>query len=115
MNLKSIRVKARMTQEELAEKAGISRVMVSMYETGAAEPSEKTKEALCAALGVTMECLDGTANELLGYASAKLSFLFSISSALSCGDEKQKKALAGIFADACKELSDIAQKLCKNS
>lgn len=113
MNLKAIRVQLGLTQEELAEKAGVSRVMISMYETGAAKPSEKTRAVLCKAFGVAEELLDGTEDELLAAVAGKLSFLCSISSALSCGDKKQKKVLAGVFADACKELSDIAQKLCE--
>lgn len=117
-NLKSIREAKLMTQEELAEKAGVSRVMISMYENGTAEPSAKTKDALCSALGVSarqLEGLEGTADELLSQASRRLAFLSSLCSAIVSGTGKQKKVLAGIFAEACKELADVAHKLYENS
>lgn len=114
-NLKSIREAKLMTQEELAEKAGVSRVMISMYENGTAEPSAKTKDALCSALGVSTRQLEGTADELLSQASSRLAFLSSLCSAIVSGTGKQKKVLAGIFAEACKELADVAHKLYENS
>lgn len=114
-NLKSIREAKLMTQEELAEKAGVSRVMISMYENGTAEPSAKTKDALCGALGVSARQLEGTADELLSQASDRLAFISSVGSAIVSGTGKQKKVLAGIFAEACKELADIARKLYENS
>lgn len=114
-NLKSIREAKLMTQEELAEKAGVSRVMISMYENGTAEPSAKTKDALCSALGVSARQLEGTADELLSQASSRLAFLSSLCSAIVSGTGKQKKVLAGIFAEACKELADVAHKLYENS
>ena len=115
MNLKAIRVHSGMTQEELAEKAGVSRIMISMYENGTAEPSARTKDALCSALGVSVMQLEGTSDELLSQASNRLAFLSSICSAIVSGAGKQKKVLAGIFAEACKELADVACKLYENS
>ncbi len=56
MKLRDYREKAGMTQEELANKSGISRVAVSMIETGSIKnPSSKTLLALANALGVTLD------------------------------------------------------------
>ena len=57
--LKNFRQKAELTQAELADKAGISRSAVAMYERGEREPDFRTLEKLAAILGVNMSALLG--------------------------------------------------------
>ena len=50
VNLKIMRIKNGMTQEELARKANISSVLVSLYECGRNFPRKATLDALAKAL-----------------------------------------------------------------
>jgi len=59
MRLKEIRKEKRLTQEELAEKADISRVMVSRYETGTVIPTVDVLINIADALDVSIDYLLG--------------------------------------------------------
>lgn len=50
--IREFREKAGMSQEELAEKSGISRVTISKLETGGSTTTTKTLCSIAAALGV---------------------------------------------------------------
>jgi len=52
LRIKEVRENKGMTQEMLAEKAGINQKMISRYERGEQEPTAGKLEALAAALGV---------------------------------------------------------------
>ena len=52
--IRSLRSSRSLTQSELAAKAGISRVVISQYETGAREPSFAAVMRLAAAAGYTL-------------------------------------------------------------
>ena len=58
-NLKSLREKCGMTQEELAEQLGITRQSVSKWELGINEPDLPTIRALCKILGCSYNALLG--------------------------------------------------------
>ena len=60
LRLQIIRKNKRMTQEELATKAGLSQIQISNYETDRHTPSLTKLKTLC-------KILDVTATELLGY------------------------------------------------
>ena len=52
MNLKHMRKKRKMTQDDLSKKVGLSRRTISLYETGTIENiSFKTVDILCKELG----------------------------------------------------------------
>lgn len=59
-NLLRLRKEHNLSQEELAEKLGVSRQAISKWETGTATPELSNLNALCGLFGVTP-------NELLGY------------------------------------------------
>ena len=59
--LRSLRKQAKMTQPELAEKLGISRSAVSMYESGSREPNFAMLEAIADIFNVDMNTLTGSA------------------------------------------------------
>jgi len=54
MRLKTYRAKRDMTQEALAEKAGLSRVYIARLETGKQDPTLTTLKRLAKALKVTV-------------------------------------------------------------
>lgn len=54
---KGFRKRKGLTQQELADKAGITRGMVAKYETSAAEPSLQTAYKMARALEVNIEDL----------------------------------------------------------
>lgn len=56
--IRALRVKRGLTQEDLAEKAGISVWQLSRIECGKAEPTRETVESLAPVLGVTAAYLD---------------------------------------------------------
>lgn len=56
--LKQLRETAKLTQQELADKAGLHRVAVARLETGEREPSWATVRAIVHALGVSCEAFD---------------------------------------------------------
>lgn len=62
--LKKSRISAGLTQQQLAEKIGISRSTISKYELNKAQPSLKVKAKLCL-------CLDNCADFLLATKSQK--------------------------------------------
>ena len=57
-SLKSLREKASLTQQQLAEKAGLLQSHVSRIERGEYSPTNKTVTKLAAALGVPISVLD---------------------------------------------------------
>ena len=59
MNLKPLRKAAHLTQQQLADKSGISRVTLARIETGACNPSLDSLRALALALGCTIDQLLG--------------------------------------------------------
>lgn len=58
-NLRAERNRKRMSQDELAEKAGVSRTSISAYETATAKPTLENAVALAIALDVTPNVLAG--------------------------------------------------------
>lgn len=56
---KRLRTSSRLTQAELAEKIGISRSTIGMYETGAREPDFETLEAIADFFNVDIDYLLG--------------------------------------------------------
>lgn len=57
MQLLMARERAGLTQEELAERAGLHAISISRYETGSRRPNSKAMDKLAKALGVTVEQL----------------------------------------------------------
>lgn len=57
--LKQLRLQKGLTQPQLAERLGISRSAISMYERGEREPDIATMEAIAALFGVDMNYLYG--------------------------------------------------------
>ncbi len=55
--IKTIRKQRGITQEELAEKCGISRTAISFIESGTNRPHEYNLEAICLALEITVGIL----------------------------------------------------------
>lgn len=53
--LRELRLKAGLTQEQLAERAGVKRDAVARWERGVREPSWSNVLAICSALGVSSE------------------------------------------------------------
>jgi putative transcriptional regulator len=54
-NLKEVRSKKKMSQQELAELVGVSRNTISSLETGQYEPTAKLAYILCIALDMKFE------------------------------------------------------------
>ena len=57
MNIRELRKKAHLTQDQLAGKMNVSRSTVAMWEIGAIMPNTKKLPALAVALGVTVDAL----------------------------------------------------------
>lgn len=57
MDIKTARQKAHMSQQELADAAGVTRVTIARYEAGERIPNAVTAVKLAAALGCTVEDL----------------------------------------------------------
>lgn len=55
--LRELRIKAGLSQEELAKKLGLAKSTISMYENGAREPSLETLEAIADTFNVDMNTL----------------------------------------------------------
>jgi transcriptional regulator with XRE-family HTH domain len=56
-NLATERRRNKLTQEELAEKVGVSRIMIARYETKLNKPSIDTLKKMAEVLGVTTDYL----------------------------------------------------------
>ncbi len=57
------RLAAGLNQTELAERMGMTCAMVSYLELSKHEPTERSVKKICAALGITKECLYGITGE----------------------------------------------------
>ena len=55
--LRAKREKLAVSQEELAERAGVDRTYISILERGLKSPTVDTLERICAALGTLPECI----------------------------------------------------------
>ena len=60
-NIFTLRNNLRLTQEELAQKCGVTQQFIQMLEKGKKNPSVSTLKKLAAALGVTVDELIGKA------------------------------------------------------
>jgi transcriptional regulator with XRE-family HTH domain len=60
-NIFTLRNNLRLTQEELAQKCGVTQQFIQMLENGKKNPSVSTLKKLAAALGVTVDELIGKA------------------------------------------------------
>lgn len=58
-NLRTLRKKLQLTQDEFAQKLGIKRSLIGAYEEGRAEPRAELLQRMAALFGVTMEALIG--------------------------------------------------------
>lgn len=63
-NLKELRIRNNLTQEELARRAGTSKQAISRYENSGREPSIRAAKALADALGVSVSEIAGEKNKL---------------------------------------------------
>lgn len=63
-HLKKARKEAGLTQEQLAERAGVSRAAVARYESGEIEPSLKTLVSIADTLNVSTDSLLGRESAL---------------------------------------------------
>lgn len=59
-NIRNLRLRKNLKQEELAKKAGVSRLMLGKYERGKALPSAETLQKLAVILGVSTDILLNT-------------------------------------------------------
>lgn len=82
--LKDARRLSGMTQEELADKAGISMFTLRSYEQGKRLPREKQMEAICEALGIT-EC--ALSRHYFGSPNQAMHLLFSLANAANLTPE----------------------------
>ncbi len=87
--LKDARRLSGMTQEELAEKAGISMFTLRSYEQGKRLPREKQMEAICDALGIT-EC--ALSRHYFGSPNQAMHHLFSLAGAANLTPENDAEA-----------------------
>lgn len=60
--IKTLREKYGYTQEELAQRLGLTKNAISLYEHGKRNPSIETLEALCDIFNVTMDYLTGNSD-----------------------------------------------------
>lgn len=65
--LRQLRMEEKLTQDELAERLGISRSAVSMYERGQREPDFETLEAIADYFNVDMNYLTGWTDDPYDY------------------------------------------------
>ncbi|MBS1491344.1 MAG: LexA family transcriptional regulator [Bacteroidetes bacterium] len=59
-NIRTLRKKIQLTQDELAQKLGIKRSLVGAYEEGRAEPRAELLQKMATLFGITMEALIST-------------------------------------------------------
>src|SRR5436305_1708171 len=72
IKLKALRESAGLTQEELAQKAGLHVGAVFKLEQGRREPTWATVQTLCKALGVNCQAFEDEANVVLPEAETKV-------------------------------------------
>lgn len=58
-NLRFLRKREKLTQQEMADKLGVSRSTIAMYENGSREPDFETLEAIADLFNVNMSTLLG--------------------------------------------------------
>lgn len=72
--LRTLRKQLKLTQPELADRLGISRSAISMYESGQREPSFATLEAFADFFGVDMNVLMGESRQTRSVTVPELKF-----------------------------------------
>lgn len=65
-NLRTLRVRAELSQTELSDKIKVNQKTISSWETGRTEPSINEVVALCRVFGCTIEDLTGTKSRDVG-------------------------------------------------
>ena len=67
IRIKELRTEAGLTQQELADRLGISKQAVSMYETGKRRPAFEIADALADFFGVSIGFLSGSTDQREAY------------------------------------------------
>lgn len=93
-NLERLRVKAKLTQDEVAQKAGLSRLAYRKIEKGQSEPREGTLNGLATAVGVTVRELVTPVERLQG---------------ARFRSKKKMRLRDTILADVAAQLADYAE------
>lgn len=87
--LKELRLICGLTQEELADRAGISLFTLRSYEQSKRKPRKKQMEALCDALGITEAALR---KHYFGSPNQAMRYLFAIAKAASLTPENDERS-----------------------
>lgn len=93
-NLERLRVKAKLTQDEVAQKAGLSRLAYRKIEKGQSQPREATLNGLATAIGVTVRELVTPVERLEGHRFRS---------------KKKMRLRDTILADVAAQLADYAE------
>lgn len=97
-NIAKKRLQNRLTQEQLAEKTGVSTVFISQIETAVRKPSLETVYKISSALGTTIDSMIGT--DLL---DAKYDEIFKI---LQNKNTDELNFIINILREICTNLHD---------
>lgn len=97
-NIARIRNKNHLTQEQLAEKIGVSTVFISQIETAVRKPSLETAYKLSTALDTTIDTLIGNDNLETKYGE--------ISKLLACKNSDELSFIIGVIREICSNIQD---------
>ena len=106
-NIRRIRIRKGLSQKELAEKAGMSNVLLNNYEHGLRNPKAETLQRIAQALGVSPEVLQGEEMSEM-QAKKRLYAIFS-----QFGGQAARPAEIGGKTLVCFEKLDLGA-LCRN-
>lgn len=110
--IRALRQQRKMTQEELAERLGVARPMISAYENGTHQPSHETLLKIASVFGVSMDHLYGVEKnradkmylEVTGLSPAEVAVLADLVSIIK-GEKKPKADAAPQQADPAADAS----------
>jgi transcriptional regulator with XRE-family HTH domain len=104
-NLKKYRLKANLTQDQLASRVGVQKQNISRYENSDREPNIKTAKKLADALGITLEVLtygDRTIKEL--HVAEKKADSLDVLPSVFAGWEAEPEDLSSVPTELVDEL-----------
>lgn len=111
--IKQVRIDAGLTQQQFADRIGLSRNFIAMIETGGRAPSPRTITDICREFNVSISWMQNGTGEMYVVRKAKDELWLSINSILDDADDSFRKRFVAALLDLPPEFWPELQKFIK--
>ena len=111
--IKQIRLAAGLTQQQLAERIGLSRNFIAVIETSGRKPSDRTVSDICREFGVSLAWLEEGVGDMYVQRSANEELALMVTSLMGEADESFRKRFISAMMELPSEFWPEFEKFLK--